>query len=149
MERKFNNIDKYATEIMLSCKNNLSPSMYGKYAWSTKLMEIGLRIKYINLLWLQMRKVNIPLEILEHAIAKANSEDLSTSSAKDLKLVTSQTREEHRKIQDRAKHFRESELQERVYAYIVEDKLSMCKVLKILIDQEQIRGGGEALSAGN
>ena len=102
-------------------------------------MEIGLRMRYINLLWLHTKKGNIPAEIMEHTRARANSEDLSKSSVEDLKIITSQTREELKKIQERAKEMRERELQEKAEAYIAEGKLPMGKAYKILIEQEQIK----------
>ena len=86
------------------------------------------------------KKGNIPGEILEHARVKAKSEDLSSYSAEELKICTSQTREELRQIQERAEEIRANELQERAEAYIAEGKLPMGKILKILIEQEQIKG---------
>ena len=94
MERRFNSIDKYATEIMLACAKECVPSTYGSFVWSTKLVEIGPRMRYINLLGLQAKKGNIPREIPEHARVKAKSEDLSTHSVEELKISTIQTREE-------------------------------------------------------
>ena len=125
---------------MLACEKECVPSTYGSFVWSTKLVEIGLRMRYINLLGLQAKKGNIPGEILEHARAKAKSEDLSSYSVEELKISTSQTREELRQIQERAVEIRANELQERAEAYIAEGKLPMGKALKILIEQEQIKG---------
>ena len=70
-------------------------------------MEIQLRMRYVNFPWLHMKKGNIPPNILEHARAKAKSENLSTHSGEELKFITTQIREKQRKIQDRAKKIRE------------------------------------------
>ena len=51
-------------------------------------------MRYINILGLQVKKGNIPVDILENARAKANSEDLSTYSVEELKAIITQTREE-------------------------------------------------------
>ena len=93
-------------------------------------------MRYINFLGLQAKKGNIPGDILEHARVKAKSENLSTYSTEELKLSTIQTREELRKIQERAVGIRENKLQERTEAYIAEGKLPMGKALTILIKQE-------------
>ena len=53
MENKFNHIDQYATKNMLACEKRCVPSTYGSFAWSTKLVKIGLIIRSINLLGLQ------------------------------------------------------------------------------------------------
>ena len=58
------------------------------------MVEIGPRMRYINLLGLQAKKGNIPGDSLEHARVKAKSEDLSTYSIEKLKINTTQTREE-------------------------------------------------------
>ena len=117
MEKKFNTIDSYAMKSILACKKACIPSTYGSFAWSIKLVEIGLRMRYINLLGLQGKKGNIPEDILERARVKAKSEGLSIYSVEDLKFTTIQTREELRKVQEKAVKIRGNELQERAEAY--------------------------------
>ena len=120
------------------------PATYGKYNWSTKLAEIGLCMRYIyiyiDLLQLHMMKGNISEAIIEYARLKANSEDLSTKSEEELKSTKIQTRKEQRSTQEKVEEIREQELKDRAEAYIAEGKLPMGKALKILIEQEQIKG---------
>ena len=54
----------------------------------------------------------------------------------ELQILTVQTREELKKIQDKAQEIRASELQEKAVTYIAEDKLPIGKALNILIEQE-------------
>ena len=65
---------------------------------------------------------------------------MSTKSEEELKSTKIQTREEQRNTQEKAEEIREQELKDRVETYITEGKLPMGKALKILIEQEQIKG---------
>ena len=68
LEKKYNNLDERATEIMLKCEKECNPTQFGScesHPWSTKLTVVGHQMRYWNLRLLHMDKGNIPQSILE------------------------------------------------------------------------------------
>ena len=135
MEKRYNNLDKEATETMLRCEKECNPSQYGScesHPWSTQLTVVGHQMRYWNLRILHMEKGNKQQEILEQVQAK-------TKVQTDYKETKEQIQDNHKaaraalkEMHAHSEEIREQEMRDRAEKYIEEGKLPAGKALKIL-----------------
>ena len=105
MERKFNRLDKEATNIMLACEKRYIPASFGKHPWSAKLAEKGLLMRYINLVLLHKAKGNIPQPVLDHVQTKAKSETILGNSEEEIQDLRSTVKQDLKELQKMQKGY--------------------------------------------
>ena len=136
MKRKYNNIDKIVTEIMLEGENQCVPTFKNKTAWGTELLKCSNILHYWSMNISQLKGRKVATTVLLRVLEQTEIEDNSTT-LKDAELRRKEARKDLKISIIKAKDRRLAEIQDRAEVHAAEGNHSAEAALKEIINSEK------------